>query len=535
MEEKKVEKLISYLAGLEFKGKHFEAEIRKNVSQGMSSFSIKHEIDYDSERMFYDFQFRKDHQFDGYRLLGYNATYRKPIEFEHKIINGIHTGDLEERMKKIDWNAHFNKEGKYPKDEKTAKIISDLYELDAHENIEGIKIQELLQLKYFPESVLDDRLKDVRTDYEQSRRFTATENGFCNAHLAYHLLSGRLDALYEKLQPLKLDQYPGLDVYIQLETILSGNPDAFELKCARNEPEGYAEYTVPVIRENNAYVTDTYTVSLIPYPSIEHGVYNAVDSEKLEAMMQEVDWHNDRKLFIMHEDKEPEFLPKVALIQEQMYRLSEDMVGSDIADKLQLKYWADADFFEDMVQQTARDDMELLPKRTQQLPIEISAKAAFNLLNGRAVMNTSQLSSVNKAKSWIRLDLSHKDDSDNYPIRSIKGFPKEELENQLDLLPIDNIHFYPIRDALQQGDLLTVRLRDDRKVILQANPEQKIINIFTTDMKPIYANLRLDPDWRPSAIQKEDLPNKNQKIPPKSKQSHFSKKPKKRRRNGRRM
>src|SRR5699024_11589925 len=161
--------------------------------------------------------------------------------------------------------------------------------------------------------------------------------------------------------------------------------------------------TVPVTREKDAYVADTYTVSLTPYPSIEHGVYNGIDSEKLDAMMQEVDWHNDRELFILHEDTEPEFRPKVALIQEQMYRLSQDMVGSDIADKLQLKYWADADFFEDMVQQTARDDMESLPKRVQQFPVEVSAKTAFNLLNGRAVMNTSQLSSAKKAESWMQI------------------------------------------------------------------------------------------------------------------------------------
>src|SRR5699024_5526520 len=140
------EKLISDLADLQFTGERLEAEIRKNVSQEMSSFSVKHEMEYDSEKMFYDLQFRKDYQFDAYKLEGYKAIYRKSIEFEHKVINGIYTRDLEERMKKIDWNAHFNSDGKSPenpKDEKIAKVISDLYELDAYQNMEGIKIQEL--------------------------------------------------------------------------------------------------------------------------------------------------------------------------------------------------------------------------------------------------------------------------------------------------------------------------------------------------------------------------------------------------------
>ncbi len=540
MKGKKVEKLISYLAGLEFKGEHLEAEIRNNIGQGMSPFSVRHEINYEDEQMFYDFKFRKDHQFDAYKLEGYKATHRKPIEIEHKVINGIDTGELEERMKKMDWYAHFNNSVKSPdnpKDEKIAKVISDLYELDAHQNIEGIRIQELLQLKYFPESVLDDWLKDLCSKYEQSRKFTATDKGFCNAHLAYHLLSGRLDALYEKLQPLRLDQYPGIDIYSKLETILSGNPDSFQLRYNRNEPEGYVEYSVPVTKEQDAYAADTYTASLIPYPPIEHGVYNGIDSAKLEAMMQEVDWHNDRELFILHEDKEPELLPKVSFIQEQMYRLGQDMVGSDIADKLQLKYWTDASFFEGIIQQTAWDYLETLPKRVQQFPVETSAKTAFNLLNGRAAMHTSRLSPSEKTAPWIRLDFSHKDENNNYPVKSIKGFIIDDLENRLDLLPIDNISYYSNRNALLQGDLLVVPIKDGREVILRANPEQKTIDVYTKDMRPIPLNLRLDPDWKPALIQKENVPEKHQKVPskskPKSTHNIFSKQSKKRRRKGR--
>lgn len=540
MEENKVEKLISYLASLEFRGEKLESEIRKNINQGLSSFSVRHAKDYDEEQMLFDLRFQKDYQFDAYKLKEYKATYRKPIHIEYKVINGIDTGELEGRMKKIDWNLHFNNTQKYPenpKDDQIKKVISDLYELDAHQNTEGIKIQELLQLKYFPESTLDDWLKDLRTNYEQSRKFTATESGFCNAHLAYHLLSGRLDALYQKLQPLKLDQYPGIDIYSKLETILSGNPDSFQLKHTRNEPEGYVEYTVPVTKEKDAYAADTYTASLIPYPPIEHGVYNGIDSAKLEAMMQEVNWHNDRELFILQEDKEPEFLSEVALIQEQMYRLSQDMVGSDIADKLQLKYWTDASFFEGMVQQTAWDYLETLLKRVQQFPVETSAKTAVNLLNGRAAMHTSRLNPSSKAESWMRLDFSHKEDNGNYPMLFIEGFSKKELEDCLDLLPIDNIHFYPIRNALQQGDLLSVQLHDDRKVMLKANPEQKTIDVYTKDMRPIPVNLKLDPDWKPALVQKEKVPEKHQKMPyrskSKSKHNTFSKQSKKRHRKGR--
>src|SRR5699024_10225793 len=105
-----------------------------------------------------------------------------------------------------------------------------------------------------------------------------------------------------------------------------------------------------------------------------------------------------------------------------------------------------------------------------------------------------------------------------------------------DLLPVDNISYYSNRNALQQGDLLIVPIKDGRKVILRANPEQKTIDVFTSDMRPIPVNLRLDPDWKPALIQKENIPEKHQELlsKPKSKSNPniFSKQSKKRHRKG---
>lgn len=535
MDEEKIEELISYLDELKFKGERFEADIQKNIKEGMPHFSVRYKRDYGREQMLYELHFSKDHQFDAYRLEGYKARYRKPVKIDHQSINGIDTAELEDRMKDIDWYAHFEKADNTPRDIKEAKIMSDLLELDNNHNQEGIKIQELLQFKYFPDRYFDGRLKELQSQYDQSREFTVTENGLCNPHLAYHIISGRLDDLYEKLQPAGLEQYLGMNVYSKLETILSGNPNAFELKCFRNEPDGYAEYIVPVTKIDDDYLADTYTVSLIPYPPIEHGIYNGIDTGELEAMMRKIDWHNDRELFMLHEDREPEFLPQVAIIQEQMYRLSQDMAEGDIADKLQLKYWADANFFEDMVQQTAWDYLDSLTKRVQAFPLSNNAKAAFNLLCGRAVLDMPLYNSVPEIIDWKKLDLSQKDTENNYPILPAGSFSKSELENVLNLLPIDGMNFYDIRNGLIRGDLLSVGLNDGRKVILQANPEQKTIDVYAPDMRPIYTNLRLDPDWIPPTKQQENTSEIKQNTLPEHKQNIFPKQSKKRHRRGKRM
>jgi hypothetical protein len=538
MDKEKIKELIVYLAGIAFKSERLEVEIRKNIGLGLTYFSVGHQMNYGDEQMFYDLRFRKDHQFGAYRLEGYKATHRKPVEISHQIINGIDTRELETRMKEIDWYDHFTRSEKYPenpKDEGIAKMISDLLELDANRSQEGIKIQELLQFKYFPEQYYDERLKELQSQYDLSSEFIATESGLCNANLAYHSVSGRLDNLYEMLQSLELNQYPGMDVYAKLETILSSDPDAFELKCFRNEPEGYAEYVVPVIKVNGDYFTDNYTLSLTPYPPIDHGVFNGIDTGELEIKMQEIDWHNDLELFIPQEDQEPELKPRVEEIVSQINRLSEDPKDVEAADLLKLKYWTDASFLDNLLEERTWNCLESLPKRIQQFPVEMSAKSAFNLLCGRAILNTPLLRQGKETATWMKLDLSHKDENGNYLVKTMEEFSLSDLEKCLDLLPIDNINFYPIRNALKRGDLLPVQLNDNRKVMLQANPEQKTIDVFTADMQPIYVNLRLDPDWKPSIIQKENAPEISQKAPPKPKQNSFSKQSKKRYRRGRRM
>jgi len=535
MEEIKVEELIAYLACMEFKDERLETEIRKNINQGLPSFSVRYKRDYGKEQMIYELRFRKDHQFDAYRLEGYKATYRKPVEIEHQIINGVDTGELEARMKEIDWQTHFEKPVSIPDDRETAKIISNLLTLDYNHDQEGIRIQELLQFKYFPARYYDENLKELQSQYDKIHEFTATEYGLCNAHLAYHLLSGRLDDLCEKLQYLELGQYPGMDVHVRLETILSKNPDAFELKCFRNEPEGDTEYVVPVTKAEGRYAVDTYTLTIIPHPSIDHGFFNGIDTRKLETLMQEIEWHNDQELFTLYEDREPELRPPVEEIVAWINRLSKDPNGIKIADQLKLKYWADANFLDSLIEERAWNYLESLPKRVQEFPVEMNAKAAFNLLCGRTVLNTAPLRREEEMGTWIKLDLNHKDENDHYPMLIIEDFPVSELEKCLNLLPIDGMNFYTVRNGLKQGDLLLVQLNDGRKVILQANPEQKTIDIFTPDMHPIYANLRLDPAWQPATR----LVEKEQAIPTKKQQEtrlhSFLKPNKKKHKKGRRL
>jgi hypothetical protein len=517
MTSEQEKELTDYLASLGFKGEKFTVQLQEKLKLNTPNFMVPDKISFGEEQMFFKLHFVKDQQFNAYRLQRYQATHRSPVLPEHKIINGVDTAALEERMKGQDWEMYFNRQ----KDTADTPAIKDMLEtmqllnkLSEGQNFDGIEIQEELMYKYWPaENYFSNGKSDFKTYHERSRDFSPTEYGICNANLAYHVLSGKLDDLFEKLQVMELDQWPGVDLYGKLERILSENPADFKLEFRRNEPEGYAEITIPVTTIADEFSPDTYTTSLTPYPPIEHGIYDGIDTKALDDLMREINWHDDRQLFIFREDAEPEFPPRVADVQEQIYRLSQNTAGSTIADHLMIKYWSDASFFDSIIGQSGWDYLDTLPKRTQEFPAELNAKAGYNLLCGRAVPEHLMFPFRPESDNWVRLNLNNKDGNGNYEVAHLEGLGKTELENVLDVFPIPNSGYYQIKNGLLRGDLVTVKLASDKKVLMEANPEQRTVNVYTLDMRLIPTNVHLDPDWKPSVNEEKNINQTEQKRP----------------------
>lgn len=508
MNSEQEKELIAYLGSIGFEGEKLQADLLQNIKLNAPGFILKHDIVYNPDRMFFDLVFKKDQYFDAYRLEKYKATYQEPVDITPQVINGIDTAKLEERMQRQDWRSYFNKE--LPSDPITQAYIKEtldrLGKLSGRRDQEGLDVQEKLMYKYWPADAYDASRYDLKNVYERDSYFVAGEYGICNANLAYNILSGKLDDLHESLRSMNLDQFSKKDLYRELERILSGDPDSFELKFSRNDPEGMIDLVIPVNKPDGWwYNVETFSAILTPYPPIEHGTYNGIDTQQLEDQMREINWQDERKLFIYHDDREPTFSPNVDEVQEQIYHLSKDLVGGDIADQLMLKYWVRVSFFEDVIQQTAWDHLSELPQRMQEFSVEVDAKAAYNLLCGRAVMENQVHHFLPENDNWVRLNLNEKREGGSYPEMQINGFSKAELECVLNIFPIPNSNYYPIKNSLTRGDLVPVTLTNDKKIVMEANPEQHIVNVYTPDMRVIPMNIHLDPDWRPQQQQNSNL------------------------------
>lgn len=525
MDSAQEQNLIEFLEGLGFKGETFTSVLRDQIQKGDARFAVTYMQAFGEDKVWFDLHFQRDFQFDAYRLEKYNAILRQLPQVRREIIGDTDAAALEERMKQINWKKYFSKAtDAFTGNEKARQIYRDVEQL-ANYSDKGAVIAGLLQVKYWPEEVWSSEAKRQNSYYEQHRAFVPTEYGTCNTNLAYHILAGHIEKLHEELSGIGLEQFPGVNLNQKLEQIFSGDPDNFDLNFHRNEPEGFAEFQITVHKmEHGYYPALTYTTTLTPHPPIEHGIFNSVDSRELEALMQEIDWHNDRELFIFHEEEIPEFTTKVADIEEQMSFLRGDPLGANVADQLALKYWADATFFEDLVSESAWQYFASLPQRQETLPINMEAREVFNLLCGRAIQNDAKESA--DRDEWIRLDLSGKEQG-HYPVKTIPGFESSELEELIGRFPVLANNFYQVRDSLLRGDLVPIKLNDDVTLLLEANPEQRTINVYTHDMRPIPVNLRFDPDWRPGNTQdaQKDIAAKQKhpshKLPKKNKGRHL--------------
>jgi hypothetical protein len=326
------------------------------------------------------------------------------------------------------------------------------------------------------------------------RDFAPNASGICNVNLAYYLLSGKLDELYGNIVLAGLEKFPGADVYSYLERKFSEMTEEFNLNFLFNNREGYAEFNMQIATLNNNFIVDNYSLSLTPHPEIKHGVHNDVDTVKLANLMEEIDWKTNSAVYDFDENRNPEliYLQKVSEVMQQLDRLGIDHAGKEIAMQLQLKYFLYNDFLSELIEDEVWDYHQRLPKKNFDFPLYVEVQTAFNLLCGGAIPHNLFYRDSPDSPNWIRLDLKQE-----FPVVAVPAFTTKEFEELVGMLPLRPADQLKLLYPLTQGSLVEATLKNERKVFLEANPEQRTINIYDENLRPIPANLLLDPDWKP--------------------------------------
>lgn len=123
----------------------------------------------------------------------------------------------------------------------------------------------------------------------------------------------------------------------------------------------------------------------------------------------------------------------------------------------------------------------------------ITAKEAYNLLNGRAVNKDLTNAEGQPYNAWLQIDFTQKDDKGNHKFKSFSNGYGYDLEKELAKHPIKELNEPVTKErlmqSLQRGNLHQVTFRKaDRedKMFIEANPQFKTLNVYDDRLKKVF-------------------------------------------------
>ncbi|WP_100630321.1 hypothetical protein [Algoriphagus formosus] len=142
----------------------------------------------------------------------------------------------------------------------------------------------------------------------------------------------------------------------------------------------------------------------------------------------------------------------------------------------------------------------------------ITVKEAFNLLEGRAVEKSLLGADKEPFKAWLQLDLSKKDEKNNFPINQFHEKYGYDLKEALQKFPIKELQDETKMDwmlkSLKKGNTYPVvmeRKGMEEIMFVEANPKFKSINVYDVNMNSVKNSEILGAKQTVSSDQKEGL------------------------------
>ncbi|TYR37461.1 hypothetical protein FXV77_05505 [Sphingobacterium phlebotomi] len=501
--ENKIELLITYLKSLGFEGEKLERDIRDACKQYPTSFSVSHRMRFGEEQMSYYFYFLLDTQFHAYKLDNYTAVHRDPIIIEHKVINGIDTNKLEQRMREIDWedlSLHVvNREefdhllsNTYP------LLMENLSRLTEDYLFDGLEIRNQLIYKYWPGKFWDYEVQELAEVYETDQQFISNEFGIPNASLAYHTVSGHLYELLDQLRAYGLERLPGIDLKNYLEHCLSTGSRIFDITCSTPRQEGIIDYDVRLIGFDGPFTPEPLVATFTRYPEFSHGIYNEVDTQILEEDAKRINWADPDALFTAGEHGDAVIRPPIEDILSKMRKLC-DSGNVEAATYIDMKYISQTNELYEFIPGDINALEANLPRVSARFPLDLNldTRAIYNMMCGRTVKEEKQES----MDTWLLLKSGNEEDLNELHIQKVKGMTEGEIQDRLDMLPLRSANDYSIRQSIMKGNVQKVELLDGKHIVIGMVSDATALEVYTADMEHIPFNFKFDPNWLPEHIE----------------------------------
>lgn len=122
----------------------------------------------------------------------------------------------------------------------------------------------------------------------------------------------------------------------------------------------------------------------------------------------------------------------------------------------------------------------------------ITAKEAFNLLEGRAVYKELETKDGQKYGAWLQIDFSKRDKNNNHELKQYHEAYGFDLKEALAKLPIRDMKEPDLRDillsSLKKGNLQAVAFEKEGgavRMFVEAAPQYKTVNMYDSELKRV--------------------------------------------------
>ncbi|HUC79485.1 MAG TPA: hypothetical protein VMR70_01160 [Flavisolibacter sp.] len=122
----------------------------------------------------------------------------------------------------------------------------------------------------------------------------------------------------------------------------------------------------------------------------------------------------------------------------------------------------------------------------------VTAKEAYNLLDGRAVMKELTNKIGEPYKAWLQLDFDKKDKHNNHEVKQYHEAYGYDLKAALSKFAVSEMdggdREKSLLQSLQKGNVQTVGIANDvgvSKMFVEANPQYKTVTFYDSEMKRV--------------------------------------------------
>jgi len=153
----------------------------------------------------------------------------------------------------------------------------------------------------------------------------------------------------------------------------------------------------------------------------------------------------------------------------------------------------------------------------------VTAKEAYNLLDGRAVHKDLVTKDGQPYKAWIQLDFENKDKNNNFEVKQFHENYGYDLKAAVEKFAVTELNdpdkAKALMQSLEKGNVQSVTIEKDgssHKMFIEADPQYKKVNLYDSNMK-LVAKESLEQyksgiDKGSKAVEKELEPDKKKEL-----------------------